>query len=102
MLAHYSFTFHVSRFTFHVSRFTFHVSRFTFHVSRFTFHVSRFTFKRRNTKMQVLVVGGGAREHAIVWKLMTSDGVDAVYCAPGNGGTAMIAQNVAQEISTES
>ncbi len=52
--------------------------------------------------MEILVVGAGGREHAIVWKLVASDGVGTVYCAPGNGGTALIAQNVAQEISTES
>ena len=51
--------------------------------------------------MKVLVVGSGGREHAIVWKLVTSSAVDMVYCAPGNGGTALIAQNVGMPVATE-
>lgn len=43
--------------------------------------------------MRILVVGGGGREHAIVWKLASSDKVSKLYCAPGNGGTAELAQN---------
>jgi phosphoribosylamine---glycine ligase len=38
--------------------------------------------------MKVLVLGGGGREHALVWKLRQSARVSALYCAPGNGGIA--------------
>ena len=38
--------------------------------------------------MQVLIIGGGGREHAIAWKAAQSPGVQQVYAAPGNAGTA--------------
>ena len=38
--------------------------------------------------MKVLVLGGGGREHALVWKLKQSSRVSQLYCAPGNGGIA--------------
>jgi len=38
--------------------------------------------------LKVLVIGGGGREHALAWKAAQSDGVERVYVAPGNGGTA--------------
>lgn len=36
--------------------------------------------------MRILVIGGGGREHALVWKLLQSPAVEKVWCAPGNGG----------------
>lgn len=44
--------------------------------------------------MRVLVIGGGGREHALVWKICQSPKVTEVFCAPGNTGTAEIASNV--------
>lgn len=44
--------------------------------------------------MKVLVVGGGGREHALVWKISQSPLVDRIYCAPGNGGISEIAECV--------
>ena len=42
--------------------------------------------------MKVLVIGGGGREHAIVWKLSQSKSVDKIYCCPGNAGIAELAE----------
>lgn len=44
--------------------------------------------------MKVMVVGGGGREHTIVWKIAQSPKVDKIYCAPGNGGIAELAECV--------
>jgi len=43
----------------------------------------------------VLVIGGGGREHALAWKLSQSCRLGKLFVAPGNGGTCQIAQNVA-------
>jgi phosphoribosylamine---glycine ligase len=44
--------------------------------------------------VKILVVGSGGREHALAWKLQQSAGVDRIFCAPGNAGTAEIGENV--------
>ncbi|MCX7913977.1 MAG: phosphoribosylamine--glycine ligase [Thermodesulfovibrionales bacterium] len=49
--------------------------------------------------MKVLVVGGGGREHAIVWKLSQSRLVDKIYCAPGNAGISEIAECVSISVN---
>jgi phosphoribosylamine--glycine ligase len=45
--------------------------------------------------MKILVIGGGGREHALTWKLKQSSDAERIFCAPGNAGTAEIAENVA-------
>src|SRR2546427_1073909 len=45
--------------------------------------------------MRILVIGGGGREHALVWKLKERPLVEEIWCAPGNGGIAADAECVA-------
>jgi phosphoribosylamine---glycine ligase len=49
--------------------------------------------------MKVLVVGGGGREHAVVWKLSQSPKLNKLYCAPGNPGIAELAECVSISVS---
>lgn len=45
--------------------------------------------------MKLLVIGGGGREHALIWKLRQNSRVKKIYCAPGNAGISEIAEPVA-------
>jgi phosphoribosylamine---glycine ligase len=45
--------------------------------------------------MKILVIGSGGREHALAWKLSQSPHAERIFCAPGNAGTAEIAENIA-------
>jgi phosphoribosylamine---glycine ligase len=49
--------------------------------------------------MKVLVVGGGAREHALAWKLSQEAGVSSLITAPGNPGTAQLGRNYAVSVT---
>jgi phosphoribosylamine---glycine ligase len=49
--------------------------------------------------MKVMVIGGGGREHALVWKLSQSRQVDALFCVPGNGGISEIAECVELDVN---
>ena len=44
--------------------------------------------------MRVLILGSGGREHALAWKIAQSPKVNKIYCAPGNAGTASVAENI--------
>jgi len=49
--------------------------------------------------MKILVVGGGGREHALVWKLRQSPSVTHIYCAPGNAGIDELAEPVELDVA---
>ncbi|TAK05077.1 phosphoribosylamine--glycine ligase [Patescibacteria group bacterium] len=53
----------------------------------------------RRTQNSVVVIGGGGREHALVWKLRQSPLVDLVTCIPGNAGIAEIAQCIPADLA---
>jgi phosphoribosylamine--glycine ligase len=48
--------------------------------------------------MKVLLIGGGGREHALVWKLAESARVEKIWCAPGNGGIAATAECIPVDV----
>jgi len=49
--------------------------------------------------VKILVIGSGGREHAIVWRLHQSPEVEKIWCAPGNGGIADIAECVPVDVA---
>lgn len=49
--------------------------------------------------MNILLIGSGGREHALAWALQKSPLTDVLYVAPGNGGTAEIAENVDVDVA---
>ena len=50
--------------------------------------------------MKILVIGNGAREHALVWAISQNPRCTKIYCSPGNAGTAMLATNVDVDITS--
>ena len=53
-----------------------------------------FEHRRENTEMNVLIVGGGGREHALAWRLSKSPRVKKLFCAPGNAGMVKLAKRI--------
>ena len=49
--------------------------------------------------MKILVLGGGGREHALIWKLRQSPRVEQIWCAPGNAGIDELAEPVAIDVT---
>ncbi len=49
--------------------------------------------------MRVMVIGSGGREHALAWKIAQSPVVDALFVAPGNGGTEGLATNLTIDLA---
>jgi len=49
--------------------------------------------------MKILVIGGGAREHALAWKLSREPDVESVICTPGNPGIASAARCLPADVS---
>jgi len=49
--------------------------------------------------MNILVIGSGGREHALAWKLKESPLCQKIFVAPGNAGTALVAENVPLEVN---
>src|SRR6267142_7103911 len=68
--------------------------RMPFEISN-TLQAIRLPLQSNDFVMKILVVGSGGREHALTWKIAQSPHAERIFCAPGNAGTAEIAENVA-------
>ncbi len=53
----------------------------------------------KTISMNILVIGGGGREHTLCWKLNQSEHCNTLFAAPGNAGTAQCAKNLPLEVS---
>ena len=51
------------------------------------------------SRMNILILGSGGREHALAWKMAGSPLADKLYCAPGNAGIAQEAECVALDVA---
>ena len=50
--------------------------------------------------MRILIIGSGAREHALTWAISQNPRCTKIYCSPGNAGTAEIATNIYIDITS--
>lgn len=60
---------------------------------------SRFSLSKYNTFVNILIIGGGGREHALAWKIRQSSKCETLYIAPGNAGTATLGKNIDLDIT---
>ena len=49
--------------------------------------------------MKILLLGSGGREHALAWKISQSSQLEKLYVAPGNAGTAELAENISLDLT---
>jgi len=49
--------------------------------------------------MNIMIIGGGGREHALAWKVSRSPSVSNIYCVPGNAGISEVAECIPGDVS---